>query len=96
MTLPTNTLMIDGNVDDLTVELAKYIDSLQKSDAIQPEVTRLIKEQRLEDALKVLVLHADTLNSAPEKCECGGISSTGTILMNLEQSLPHTTSSYTS
>jgi hypothetical protein len=69
MTLPTNTLMIDGNVDDLTVELAKFIDSLQKSDPIQPEVARLIQEKKLEDALKVLVLHADALNSAPEKCE---------------------------
>jgi translation initiation factor 3 subunit M len=63
-----NTLMIEGSIEELTDELANFIDSLSKSEPIQPGVAKLMKDGKKEDALKVLVPRADALNAAPERC----------------------------
>jgi translation initiation factor 3 subunit M len=68
MPAPTNTLLIEGSLEELADELAQYIDNLRKDAApIQPEVASLLKEEKTEDALKKLVGAASALNSAPEK-----------------------------
>ena len=72
MPAPTNTLLIEGSLEELSDELATYIDNLRKSQnvegaPIQPEVASLLQEKKNEDAMKKLVGAAAILNSAPEK-----------------------------
>jgi len=72
MPAPANTLLIEGSFDELSDELAQYIDNLRKAQgddgaAIQPEVTSLIQQNQKDEALKKLVGGAAVLNSAPEK-----------------------------
>ena len=72
MPAPTNTLLIEGTLEELSDELASYIDNLRKAQnvdgaPIQPEVASLLKESKDEDAMKKLVGAASILNSAPEK-----------------------------
>ena len=71
MPAPTNTLLIEGSLEELSDELAQYIDNLRKiqnvEGAIQPEVASLLKEEKNEDAMKKLVGAAAILNTAPEK-----------------------------
>lgn len=72
MPAPTNTLLIEGSLEELSDELANYIDNLRKTQnvegaPIQPEVSSLLKEGKNEDAMKKLVGAASILNAAPEK-----------------------------
>ncbi|KIW01626.1 uncharacterized protein PV09_06814 [Verruconis gallopava] len=72
MPAPSNTLLIEGSFEELSDELAQYIDSLRKAQnveggPIQPEVSSLVQEKKTEDALKKLVGAASILNAAPEK-----------------------------
>lgn len=72
-TMPSlsNTLLIEGTIEELSDELANYIDDLRQKQnvegSIQPEVNSLLQEKKVEDALKKLVGAASILNSAPEK-----------------------------
>jgi hypothetical protein len=68
MPAATSTLMIEGSTEELAEELAGFIDTLQKSEPIQGRVAELIRDGKVEDALKILIANADALNSAPEKC----------------------------
>ena len=72
MPAPTNTLLIEGSIEELSEELAAYIDGLRKSQnaegaPLQPEVASLLQEKKTEDALKKLITAASILNAAPEK-----------------------------
>lgn len=72
---PANTLLIEGSIQELSDELALYLDNLRKAQNaegsnIQPEVNSLLEEKKIEDALKKLVGSASILNTAPEKGEC--------------------------
>lgn len=68
MPAPTNTLIVEGTLEELTDELAAYIDNLRKdAEPIQPEVNKLLQDGKQEDALKKLVASSQVLNSAPEK-----------------------------
>lgn len=74
MPAPANTLLIEGSLEELSDELAQYIDNLRKTQnvegaPIQPEVTSLLEEKKTEEALKKLVGAASVLNTAPEKGE---------------------------
>jgi translation initiation factor 3 subunit M len=68
MPAPTNTLIVEGTLEELADELAVYIDNLRKEgEPIQPQVNKLLQEGEQEDALKVLVGSSSVLNTAPEK-----------------------------
>lgn len=68
MPAPTNTLIVEGTLEELADELAVYIDGLRKdAEPIQPEVSKLLQDGKQEDALKKLVGSSSVLNSAPEK-----------------------------
>ncbi|KAF1995148.1 PCI-domain-containing protein [Amniculicola lignicola CBS 123094] len=69
---PTTTLLIEGSFDELTDELAQYIDTLKKSQGdeasdIQAECTQLLADNKKDDVLKKLVMGSQALNQAPEK-----------------------------
>ena len=71
---PTTTLLIEGTFEELTEELALYIDSLKKSQGeessnIQEECAALLKENKKDEVLKKLVMGGQALNQAPEKGE---------------------------
>jgi translation initiation factor 3 subunit M len=74
MPSPSNTLLIEGTTEELADELATYIDNLRQlqnvEGPIQPEVNSLLRDKKIEDALKKLVGAASILNSAPEKGVC--------------------------
>lgn len=75
---PTNTLLIEGTFEELTDELALYLDSLKKAQGdnasnIQADCAQLLQEKKKDDVLKRLVMGAQVLNQAPEKGECGEV-----------------------
>jgi translation initiation factor 3 subunit M len=72
MPAPVNTLLIDGSFDELSEELAHYIDELKKKQGdeasnIQAEISPLLEQGQKNDVLKRLVTGSAVLNSAPEK-----------------------------
>lgn len=72
MPAPINTLLIDGSFEELSEELASYIDELKRkqgdeSSSLHAEVAPLLENGRKDDALKKLVTASSALNSAPEK-----------------------------
>jgi hypothetical protein len=67
-TTMANTLLIEGSFEELSEELAVYIDGLSQS-SVQSEVAPLLKEGNKVDALKKIVTASSALNSAPEKGE---------------------------
>ena len=68
MPVPTNTLIVEGTLEELSDELAVYIDNLRRDgEPIQPQVSKLLQEGEQENALKVLVGSSSVLNAAPEK-----------------------------
>ncbi|KAF2178584.1 PCI-domain-containing protein [Zopfia rhizophila CBS 207.26] len=69
---PTTTLLIEGTFEELTDELAQYIDNLKKSQNdessnVQAECAQLLQENKKDDVLKKLVMGSQALNQAPEK-----------------------------
>jgi len=83
---PANTLLIEGSIEELSDELAQYLDNLRKAQNaegsnIQPEVNSLLQDKKIEDALKKLVGSASILNTAPEKGGCNRRRSNGSMLM---------------
>jgi hypothetical protein len=63
-----NTLLIEGTFEELSEELAVYIDGLGGS-SVQSEIAPLLKDGNKVDALKKMVTASSVLNSAPEKGE---------------------------
>ncbi|KAG9618439.1 hypothetical protein KCV04_g14826, partial [Aureobasidium melanogenum] len=61
-----NTLLIEGSFEELSEELAVYIDGLSQS-SLQSEIAPLLKEGNKVDALKKIVTASSALNSAPER-----------------------------
>ena len=69
---PMTTLLIEGSFEELSDELAQYIDNLKKSHGdensnIQTEVASLLQENKKDEVLKKLVMGSQALNQAPEK-----------------------------
>lgn len=69
---PTNTLLIEGSFEELSDELAHYIDEVQKKQTpddanTQAEITSLLERGQKDEVLKKLVVGSEVLNSAPEK-----------------------------
>ncbi|ORY09305.1 eukaryotic translation initiation factor 3 subunit M [Clohesyomyces aquaticus] len=69
---PTTTLLIEGTFEELTDELAQYLDGLKKSQDdegsnIQGECAELMKDNKKDEVLKKLVMGSAALNKAPEK-----------------------------
>ena len=69
---PSNTLLIEGSFEELTDELAHYIDEIKKKQgeentSVQAEITPLLEQGQKDDALKKLVNGSTILNAAPEK-----------------------------
>ena len=69
---PANTLLIEGSFEELTEELAQYLDHLKKppsqdGNTVQAEVVRLLGDNQKDEALKKLVTASVSLNSAPER-----------------------------
>jgi translation initiation factor 3 subunit M len=72
MPAPKTTLLIEGSFEELTDELAQYLDNLKKSlgdenSNVQAEVAQLLQESKKDDVLKKLVIGGQALNQAPEK-----------------------------
>ena len=69
---PANTLLIEGSFEELSDELAHYIDEVKKKQnddgtTVQAEITPLLEKGQKDEALKKLVIGSLALNSAPEK-----------------------------
>lgn len=69
---PSNTLLIEGSFEELSDELAHYIDEVQKKQSpdsanTQAEVAPLLEKGQKDEVLKKLVAASDALNTAPEK-----------------------------
>ncbi|MCJ1311586.1 hypothetical protein MMC25_005259 [Agyrium rufum] len=69
---PSNTLLIDGSFEELTDELAHYLDELKTKQGddgadVQSEVAPLLEQGKMDLALRKLVTASSILNSAPEK-----------------------------
>ena len=69
---PSNTLLIEGSFEELSDELAHYIDEVQKKQSpdsanIQAEIAPLLEKGQKDEVLKKLVAASDALNIAPEK-----------------------------
>ncbi|KAI9681642.1 MAG: hypothetical protein M1829_000841 [Trizodia sp. TS-e1964] len=73
MTVPKTMLLIEGSFEELSDELAQYIDSVRKAQgdekpaSLQPEVNALLEKGQKDLCLKQLVLGSAVLNAAPEK-----------------------------
>ena len=69
---PSNTLLIEGSFEELSDELAHYIDEIQKkinpeNASTRTEITPLLEKGQKDEVLKRLVVGSEALNSAPEK-----------------------------
>ena len=69
---PSNTLLIEGTFEELSEELAQYIDDVQKKQtpdaaSVKSEVTPLLAQEKKDEVLKKLVTASSVLNSAPER-----------------------------
>ena len=68
----TNTLLIEGSFEELSDELAHYIDEIRKRQgdagaSLQADITPILEQGQKDEALKKLVTSSAVLNSAPEK-----------------------------
>ena len=71
---PSNTLLIEGSFEELSDELAHYVDEVQKKQTpdsanVQAEIAPLLEKGQKDEVLKKLVTASDVLNTAPEKGE---------------------------
>lgn len=67
-----NTLLIDGSFEELSEELAQYIDDIKKKQgdeaaSTRNDITPFLQQGKQDDVLKKLVLSSISLNAAPEK-----------------------------
>ncbi len=74
MTMPgaMNTLLIEGSFEELSDELALYIEEIKKKQgedgaSLRAEITPLLEQGQKDEALKKLVTGSLVLNAAPEK-----------------------------
>jgi translation initiation factor 3 subunit M len=70
----TNTLLIEGSFEELSEELAIYIDEVKRKQgddgtSVRAEISPLLEQGQKDDALKKLVTGSSILNTAPEKGE---------------------------
>ncbi|MCJ1436059.1 hypothetical protein MMC27_005437 [Xylographa pallens] len=68
----TNTLLIEGSFEELSDELAHYIDENRKRQgddgaSLQADITPILEQGQKDEALKKLVTGSAVLNAAPEK-----------------------------
>ncbi|MCJ1243840.1 hypothetical protein MMC30_001037 [Trapelia coarctata] len=69
---PMNTLLIEGSFEELSDELAQYIEEIKKKQAedgasLRAEITPFLEQGQKDEALKKLVTGSIILNAAPEK-----------------------------
>lgn len=74
MPAPVNTLLIDGSFDELSDELAHYLDDIRKKQGddsanLQAEIAPLLEQKQQDEVLRKLVTGSNALNTAPEKGE---------------------------
>lgn len=67
-----NTLLIEGSFEELSDELAHYVDEIRRkqgddSASLQTEITPFLEQGQKDEALKKLVTGSAILNAAPEK-----------------------------
>jgi translation initiation factor 3 subunit M len=74
LTMPgaMNTLLIEGSFEELSDELALYIEEIKKKQgedgaSLRAEITPLLEQGQKDEALKKLVTGSLVLNAAPEK-----------------------------
>ena len=72
MSGPSNTLLIEGSFEELSDELAQYIDDVRKKQgdsgpSTHSEIASLLEQGQQDEALKKLVTASSTLHQAPEK-----------------------------
>ena len=72
MTVSTDTLLIDGSFEELSEELADYLDGVRKKQAedapgIKAEVLSLLESGQKDMVLRKLITASIALNNAPEK-----------------------------
>ena len=72
MSPPTTTLLIEGTFEELSEELAQYLDDVQKKQnpeaaSIKSELSGLLSQGKKDDVLKKLVTASAVLNHAPER-----------------------------
>ena len=72
MAIPTDTLLIDGSFEELSEELADYLDGVRKKQAddapgVKAEITPLLEAGQKDLVLRKLITASIALNSAPEK-----------------------------
>jgi translation initiation factor 3 subunit M len=69
-TITQQQVFIDGSFEDLSEELAAYIDNVKKVEGesgVQGEIKPLLDAKKKDEALKKLITASPILNSAPEK-----------------------------
>ena len=69
---PMNTLLIEGSFEELSDELAQYIEEIKKKQgengaSLRAEITPFLEQGQKDEALKKLVTGSIALNGAPEK-----------------------------
>ena len=69
---PMNTLLIEGSFEELSDELAHYIDEIRKKQGedgatLQDDITPFLEHGQKDEALKKLVTGSTILNAASEK-----------------------------
>jgi len=67
-----NTLLIEGSFEELSDELAQYIEEIRKKQgedgaSLRAEITPFLEQGQKDEALKKLVTGSIILNAAPEK-----------------------------
>ncbi|MCJ1404994.1 hypothetical protein MMC11_008220 [Xylographa trunciseda] len=68
----TNTLLIEGSFEELSDELALYLDEIRRRQgddgaSLQADITPILEQGQKDEALKRLVTGSAVLNAAPEK-----------------------------
>ena len=77
-----NTLLIEGSFEELSDELAHYVDEIRKRQgedgaSLQADITPILEQGQKDEVLKKLVTGSAILNAAPEK---GGLHLSNTFL----------------
>lgn len=81
---PSNTLLIEGTFEELSEELAQYLDTLRKAhgdenSSLATDIAPFLTSDNKTEALKKLVIASAALNVAPER---GAPSPSATLIMS--------------
>ena len=84
MAVSTDTLLIDGSFEELSEELADYLDGIRKKQAedapgIKAEILSLLESAQKDMVLRKLITASIALNSAPEKGRKGARTDTSKL-----------------